>query len=147
MYAQYSLCVTTIFGGCSLMIALVHPYKKAYMNIIDVLILGIMALIGLMLNTYYMQVNTYILLLSVLIVSIIGSLPLLGLSGFITYKVLMTTQVRRGELDVQMSNNNVKHQIELENIFEDTSNKRKVVLIEGTPFRSEKITNFSGNSR
>ena len=32
------------------MIALVHPYKKAYMNIIDVLILGIMALIGLMLK-------------------------------------------------------------------------------------------------
>ena len=47
--------------------------------------------------------------------------------------LIKTTQVRRGELDVQMSNNNVKHQIELENIFEDTSNKRKVVLIEGAP--------------
>ena len=32
------IVVTTIFGGCSLMIALHHPYKKAYMNIIDVLI-------------------------------------------------------------------------------------------------------------
>ena len=39
-----------------------------------------MAPIGLLLNTYYIQENTYILLLSVLIVSIIGSLPLLASS-------------------------------------------------------------------
>ena len=40
-----------LYGGCCLMIALVRPYKKAYMNIIDALILGIITLVSLLLNS------------------------------------------------------------------------------------------------
>lgn len=40
------------------MIALVCPYKKTNMNIVDVLILGNMALIAMMLEKIYVQENS-----------------------------------------------------------------------------------------
>ena len=71
------------------MIALVRPYKKAYMNIIDALILGTLALLALTLGNYFMQETSDILnLFYVLVISIFVFIPLLSLVGFITYKVL-----------------------------------------------------------
>ena len=88
-FGTVAIFIAVLYGGCSLMIALVHPYKKAYMNIIDALILGIMALIAVVLEKYYVQ-EGYSLLISfyALIISILISLPLLGLAGFITYKII-----------------------------------------------------------
>ena len=81
--------VAVLFAGCSLMIALVRPYKKAYMNIIDALILGIMALIALTLANYFVQESSDLLdLFYALVTCIFVFIPLLGLTGFIAYKIL-----------------------------------------------------------
>lgn len=78
-----------LYGGCGLMIALVCPYKKAYMNIIDSLIFGFMTLISLMLSNYYEQESSdFLSLFYALVGSIFSSLPLLALAGFIAYKIL-----------------------------------------------------------
>ena len=80
---------TVLYAGCSLMIALVRPYKRAYMNIIDALILGILALLALTLKNYFVQESSEFLhLFYALIICIFGSIPLLGLAGFIAYKIL-----------------------------------------------------------
>ena len=71
------------------MIALVRPYKKAYMNIIDSLILGSMALIALMLNNYYeLETSDFLTLFYALGGSTFSFIPLLVLAGFIAYKIL-----------------------------------------------------------
>ena len=80
---------TVLYGGYGLTIALVRPYKKTYMNIIDSLILGFMALIDLMLISYYNPDSSDLLtLFCALVGSIFSSLPLLALAGFIPYKIL-----------------------------------------------------------
>ena len=50
-FATFAL--TVLYGGCSLTIAILRPYKKAYMNIIDTLLLGNLALLTLMINQLY----------------------------------------------------------------------------------------------
>ena len=78
-----------LYAGCGLMIALVRPYKRAYMNIIDALILGIMALIAVTLDNYVVQESSDILnLICALIICTFSFIPLLSLVGFITYKLL-----------------------------------------------------------
>ena len=75
--------IAIFFGGCSLFIANVQPYKKKYMSVIDSLILANMALVSAALdkNFYTSRFFQIIIGLSVL-------LPALGLFSFVMYKLL-----------------------------------------------------------
>ena len=92
---EYATFATVLYGGCSLMIAILRPYKKAYMNIIDALLLGNMALLTLMINRLYHNTgiqdrarNDYLTSFFILILCTFLSFPLLGYVGFLTYQVL-----------------------------------------------------------
>ena len=75
------LFLTAIFlTGCSLFIAIIQPYKKKYMSVIDSLILANMALSNAALdrNIYLLQI----------VVGISTLIPPLGLFSFVIYKLL-----------------------------------------------------------
>ena len=73
---------------CGTVIALVRPYKKSYMNIIDTLIIENLALLGLMAEKYLFEdFNDSLALFYAGIFSIFSIFPLLGLSGFIAYRI------------------------------------------------------------
>ena len=71
-----------LFGGCSLFIAIIQPYKKKYMSVIDSLILANMALSSAALDRNFFA-SFFQIIIGLLVFS-----PALGLSSFIIYKVL-----------------------------------------------------------
>ena len=78
------LFLTAIFlTGCSLFIAIIQPYKKKYMSVIDSLILANMALSSAALDR-----NIYAVLLLQIVVGISTLIPVLGLFSFVIYKLL-----------------------------------------------------------
>lgn len=54
-----------LFGGVAMLIAFVKPYKKTYMNLVDTLLLALVAVLCLLMTTSFE--NTFLLALSVLI--------------------------------------------------------------------------------
>ena len=71
-------------------IALVHPYKKAYMNVVDTLIMENLALLALIVDKYLFEdSNTSLALFYAILLSIFIFLPLLGLTGFIAYVIFL----------------------------------------------------------
>ena len=74
--------VAIFFGGCSLFIANIRPYKKKYMSIIDSLILANMALLSAALDR-----NGYASRFFQVITGVLVLLPALGLLGFVVYKL------------------------------------------------------------
>jgi hypothetical protein len=79
-----------IFGGASLLIAIVQPYKRTYMNIIDSLILAIISLIGILYILYLnlgpgQEQNSTAFFLIVLCLDF--TLPLIGLIVIIIFKI------------------------------------------------------------
>ena len=81
--------VAVIYVSYGTVVALVRPYKKTYMNIIDTLIIENLALLALMVDKYLFEdSNTLLVLFYAVILSIFTLLPLLGLSGFIGYRIL-----------------------------------------------------------
>ena len=74
-----------LFGGCGLLIALVRPYKKAYMNITDSLLLISVALFSLLylLNLYALQDSPEIYIFSTVVVL---TLPLIWFVAYLTTK-------------------------------------------------------------
>ena len=94
-YSTVFTFTAILYGGCSLIISLVRPYKKPYMNIIDALILGIMLIIALMLDKNYQQESSDLLTsFYTVTLCIFSSLPLLGLAGFITCKILKSPLIK-----------------------------------------------------
>ena len=94
-FGASSLIVAAVYGGCSLLIALVRPYKQNYMNIVDALILGNLVLTSLMLSYGYhtepiLQHPIFLPVFSILI-----SLPLLGLIGYTCYKILKRLLIKK----------------------------------------------------
>ena len=79
-----------LFGGSSLLIAIVQPYKRSYMNIIDSLILAILSLTGVLFILYLnlgieqSQSPTFFLVA----LSINFTLPLIGFSVIVVVKFL-----------------------------------------------------------
>ena len=75
-----------LFGGCSLLISLVRPYKKAYMNVTDGLILCSIAIFALLylLYIYALQDSPFIYLFSIIIIL---TLPLVWFIVFISVKL------------------------------------------------------------
>ena len=78
-----------LYAGYGTVIALVRPYKKMYMNVIDTLIIDNLALLALMALKYDTEEsNSFLSLFYAVILSIFSFLPLLGLIVFIAYGVL-----------------------------------------------------------
>ena len=83
----FFLCILYAFYG--IVIALVRPYKKTYMNVIDTLIIENLALLSLMADKYFFEdSNISLTLLYVSAIAIFTFLPLLGLAVFIAYRIL-----------------------------------------------------------
>ena len=86
--ASYTF-VAILYAGCSLMIAIVQPYKKSFMNTIDSLILANMALIAILLDKYSGQDNGNIFgTIYLLVGSFIATVPMVVMIGFISYKII-----------------------------------------------------------
>ena len=82
--------VAIIYVSYGTVIALVRPYKKTYMNIIDTLIIENLALLALMVDKYLLEdSNTSLALFYAIILSIFSFLPLLGLTGFIAHRLCL----------------------------------------------------------
>ena len=77
--------VTALFGGCSLFIANIQPYKKKYMSVINSLIFANLAL-----SSAALVRNAYAFPFFRFITGILGLVPALGLAlfGFVMYKLL-----------------------------------------------------------
>ena len=79
-----------LFGGASLLIAMVQPYKRTYMNIIDSLILAVLSLIGILYILYlYLgpdqaQYSTFFLIA----LCLDFTLPLFGIIVVFIFKIL-----------------------------------------------------------
>ena len=82
--------VIFLYTASSLLIAIVRPYKKAYMNITDSLILINLALISVVLNNYSSQKNhnSAASVFYEIGGSILCTIPLLGLAGVVFYKII-----------------------------------------------------------
>ena len=86
---QVFTITVTMYVCCAVVIAIVRPYKKAYMNNIDALILTNLALIALFSDVRIGRSNPSILtILYQLGVAVLSTIPLIVLIGFIIYKIL-----------------------------------------------------------
>ena len=85
---QFLLYSALILSATSILIAIVRPYKKIYMNVIDTLILANMALVCILVdigNREPFGSKTAATYLG--IACIFGSFPLIGFLGFLLYKI------------------------------------------------------------
>ena len=73
-----------IFGGASLLIAIVQPYKQTYMNTIDSLILAVLSLIGILYILYFDQEQHSTFFLIALCLDF--TLPLFGIITVMIFK-------------------------------------------------------------
>ena len=96
LFSQLSwyAATTALYVISSILISLIRPYKKTYMNIIDSLILLIIAMNALALDKFREQQPNIFRTLYVLIGCILSSIPLLGLTGYIIYKIFQKTRTR-----------------------------------------------------
>ena len=86
--ASYTI-VAILYAGCSLMIAIVQPYKKSFMNTIDSLILANMALISILLDKYSGRDNDNIFgTIYLLTGSFMSTVPMVVMIGYISYKII-----------------------------------------------------------
>ena len=81
--------VGILYASYGIMIALVRPYKKTYMNVINTLITANLALLSLMAERHYLEdSSTLLAFLYAITISTFTFLLLLDLSGFIAYRIL-----------------------------------------------------------
>ena len=85
--------VGTLFGGCSIFIAIVQPYKKKYMSVIDTFILANIAFLSTALdkNIHALPFFRYISVISAII-------PALGLFSYIVYRVIFEKPLKKAIL-------------------------------------------------
>ena len=89
-----------LFGGSSLLIAAVRPYKKTYMNIIDALVLFNISLLSAFLSMFYISIRSPTSIpfspgLLLWMIIIVGSMPLIGLVVYIVRLLLRNKQVSK----------------------------------------------------
>ena len=82
-----------LYGGCTLLIALVRPYKKTHMSVIDALIFGNTTLLTLLLD-YRVSLSTSDQII-LCIFTIFLSFPLVGLVGIVTYKMFTNDRFKK----------------------------------------------------
>ena len=80
-----------IYIACSILIALAQPYKRQHMNNVDTLILVNLATLSLILGQLNGELPDTITQFFYISGSILASLPLLGLTGTLLYKIIKTT--------------------------------------------------------
>ena len=120
--------VIFLYTASSLLIAIARPYKKAYMNITDSLILINLALISVVLNNYSQQNhNSAASVFYEIGGSILCTIPLLGLAGVVFYKVIkkfkrlckgkvVNDQIEEGATEVEVS---TSHEVSIVSIDPD----------------------------
>ena len=83
----------TLFSGCSVFVAIIQPYKKKYMSVIDALILANMAFqyTALDRNIYALPFFRYISVISAII-------PALGIYSYIVYRVIFKKPLKKAIL-------------------------------------------------
>ena len=91
------IVAVVLYGGCGLLIALVRPYKKNFMNVTDALIFANLALLNLLIGNWHHNLNqgkssSYVTLF---FLAILVSLPLVGLGGTVFYKIICSESVKR----------------------------------------------------
>jgi hypothetical protein len=92
-----SLTIDVVLYTSYGMIALVRPYKKTYMNVIDTLIMANLALLALIVDKLNLEdSNTSLALFYAIILAIFSALPLLSLTGFIAYRILRSIKNQLG---------------------------------------------------
>ena len=95
--------VAILYVSYGTVIALVRPYKKTYMNIIDTLIIENLALLALMTERFLFDDSTTSLpILYAIALSVFSFLPILGLSGFIAYRIFKRIKNKLNLLCTQM---------------------------------------------
>ena len=86
--ASYTF-VTILYAGCSLLIAIVQPYKKSFMNTIDSLILANLALLSMLLDKYRGRDNGNIFdTMYIVVGSFMATVPMVVMIGFMSYKII-----------------------------------------------------------
>ena len=93
----FFISLALIFCGTSLLIAIVHPYKKAYMTIFDILLLTALSLVSTLYVLYLYLVPGYARFMSIVMI-IIYTLSLVGfcviVSSNIVKKMPLLKQVK-----------------------------------------------------
>ena len=94
--------VAILFVSYGTVIALVRPYKKGYMNIIDTLIIENLALLALMADRFLFDgSSTSLALFYAITLSVFSFIPILGLLGFIAYRIFKKISIKNhGKLNL-----------------------------------------------
>ena len=136
-----------LYTSYGIMIALVRPYKKTYMNIADTLIMANLALLALMVNKLYLEdSNTQLALFYAIIIATFSVLPLLSLTGFIAYRILRRI---KNELDLFRTKIERKERssetttIAQQNLTDDPELPDRVLHPQQYIFMSLRMKNFS----
>ena len=83
-----------LIGGTAIFIAVVRPYKRTYMTVIDTLLLAALTFTLVMFDLYFREsLGSPTALFYALNIGVVGSIPMLGLLGFIAYKMLSSKAV------------------------------------------------------
>jgi hypothetical protein len=78
-----------VIGGTAIFIAIVRPYKRTYMNVVDTLLLATLAFTLVMFDLYFRErLGSPSALFYALNIGVVGSFPMWGLFGYIVYKIL-----------------------------------------------------------
>ena len=86
---KYLLYNALLIGGIAILVALVRPYKKMYMNVIDVLLLANLSFCLVMMDLYFGEtLGSNAKLFYALCIGVIGSVPMWGFLGYITYRII-----------------------------------------------------------
>lgn len=78
-----------LFGGCSLLIALVHPYKKAYMNITDSLLLCAIAIFAILYLMHLYAFSDSPAIIYQLSIIVVLTLPLMCFAAYVIITVFV----------------------------------------------------------
>ena len=78
-----------LLGGTAIFIAIIRPYKKTYMNIIDTLLLASLSFILLLFDLYFKEsLTSGFALFYALVIGFIGSLPMWFFLGYVACKII-----------------------------------------------------------
>ena len=86
---RYLLYNAMLIGGIALFLALIQPYKKTYMNVMDTVLLAILSFTLIMFDLYFREsFGSSAALFYALNIGLVGSFPMWGFFGYIVYKII-----------------------------------------------------------
>ena len=85
---QYLLYNGLLIGGTAIFVAIIRPYKKTYMNVIDALLLATLSFSLFMFDLYFREtLGSTAALFYALNIGLVGSFPMWGFIGYVIYKI------------------------------------------------------------